>query len=347
MIANLRQKLLIGFGLGFAVFLGLVLYGDVREVGKLLQDFQWGLLPAILGLTLVNYILRGIRFHYYLRQIGINNVSLWASFRVFIGGFSLTITPAKAGELIRVLWLKNMVGADPIRAAPSTLVDRIVDGLAMAMLASLGALVYPQYRTAVILLLTIILAVIVISQIRPLALWLLKLGEHLPLVSRFVHSLHKLYENTYELLRLKNLLVGVGIGLVSWSAEGLAFYLVLLGLGLPGSFELILLANFTLALSSLLGGLSSLPGGLGAAEATMAGMLGVLIGLPENVAITATLLIRFFTLWFGVGLGILTVAIWHKLFFGSRARQSGQTSGSRALERPSIRETDVIYEKTI
>ena len=116
-MSNLRRKLAIGFALGFAVFIGLILYGDIRDIGRLLQSFRWSLLPAILGLTMVNYTLRGVRFHYYLHQIGIKNISFWDSFLVFLGGFALTITPAKVGELIRVYWLKNMVDADPAQAA--------------------------------------------------------------------------------------------------------------------------------------------------------------------------------------------------------------------------------------
>ena len=125
MIDNLGRKLVLGFGLGFAVLIGLVLYADIRQVSRLLQDFRWSLLPAILGLTLLNYFLRGVRFHYYLRQIGLKNISLWTSLRVFIGGFSLTLTPGKVGELIRVIWLKNLTGASPALTAPSTVVDRI------------------------------------------------------------------------------------------------------------------------------------------------------------------------------------------------------------------------------
>lgn len=316
MTNNLRNKLLIGFGLGFAVFVGLMLYADVREVTTLLKEFRWRLLPAVLVLTLVNYFLRGARFHYYLQQLGINTVPFWVSLRIFIGGFALTLTPGKVGELVRVVWLKNLADIDPVKAAPSTIVDRIVDGLAMAVLALLGVLVFPRYRLVVLIILAVIIAVVTLLQFRPLVLRLLNYGARLPVLSRFAHSLHTLYDATYELLRLKNLLIGLGIGLISWSAEGLAFYLVLLGLNIPASLNLALLSIFTLALGSILGGISSMPGGLGATEASMTGMLQLLVGLPENLAATATLLIRFFTLWFGVSLGILTVAIWRKLLFG-------------------------------
>lgn len=331
MNSNLRRKLAIGFALGFAVFIGLLLYGDIQEVGHLLQNFRWSLLPAILGLTLANYTLRGVRFHYYLHQIGIKNISFWDSFLVFLGGFALTITPAKAGELIRVLWLKNLVDADPAQAAPSTIVDRIVDGLAMAILASLGALVYPRYRSVVALLLGIILGGVIISQIRPLAFWLLNAGEKIPFISKFVHHLHALYESTYELLRFKNLLVGTIIGFVSWSAEGIACYLILIGLGVPPAFNLMLVSIFILSLGSILGGISSLPGGLGAAEATMTGTLQVLIKLSEDIAATATLLIRFCTLWFAVALGILVIAIWRKKLFGRGTEELDLSSATLGI----------------
>jgi uncharacterized protein (TIRG00374 family) len=344
-LSNLRRKLAIGFALGFAVFIGLILYGDIREIGRLLQSFRWNLLPAILGLTMVNYILRGVRFYYYLHQIGIKHISFWDSFLVFLGGFALTVTPGKVGELIRVFWLKNMVDADPAQAAPSTIVDRIVDGLAMAILASLGALVYPRYRSVVALLLGIILGGVIISQIRPLAFWLLNAGEKAPFVSKFVHHLHALYESTYELLRFKNLFVGTAIGFVSWSAEGVACYLILIGLGVSPSFNLMLVSIFILSLGSILGGMSSLPGGLGAAEATMTGMLQVLINLSEDVAATATLLIRFCTLWFAVGLGILLIAIWRKKLFGRGTEELDLSSAALGLnpdEETDLAETEIV-----
>jgi uncharacterized membrane protein YbhN (UPF0104 family) len=316
---SLWRKFAIGLGIGFFVFLVLLFYGDVQEVSRLLRDFQWGLIPLILGLTLVNYLLRGIRYHYYLRQIGLTNISYWTSLRVFIGGFALTITPGKIGELIRVLWLKNIANADPVKSAPAGIVDRIADALAMAILALVGALVYPQYRLAVLSIMAVLAMAVVIVQIRPLALWLLGLGERLPVVAGFADRLRTLYESTYALLRLKNLVVGVGVGMISWTAEGIAFFLVLTGLGVTGSFELILTAIFILALGSILGGASSMPGGLGAAEATITGLLQALVRLPETTAVTATLLIRFFTLWFGVSLGVLTVIVWRKLLFDKGA----------------------------
>ncbi len=62
---------------------------------------------------------------------------------------------------------------------------------------------------------------------------------------------------------------------------------------------------FTLAFSTVIGAASALPGGLGAAEASIVGMLILLLNTSQETA-AATLLIRFATLWFGVVLGLLT-----------------------------------------
>ncbi len=319
--SELKRKLTIGFGLGILVVIGLLFYGDVQEIAQLLQNFQWQLIPIILFLTTASYVLRGMRFHYYLRQIGVTNITMWTSIRVFVGGFSLTLTPGKFGEFIRIYWLKNLTGATPAKTAPSIIVDRIIDGLSMAILASIGALAYPTIWPVIAVIMTIIIVIIIVIQIRPLALWCLAIGEKLPLVSKIIHQLHTLYESAYELLRPKSFMVGLSVGLVVWTIQGIAFYFVLIGLGAPNSVDLFLMAIFTLAVGSVLGGASSLPGGLGATEASMTLILRTAVGLVPNLAATATLLIRFFTLWFGVLLGVLTVIIWRNLLFGKQGTQ--------------------------
>ena len=128
------------------------------------------------------------------------------------------------------------------------------------------------------------------------------------MIRRAAHSLKEFYEGSYALFRPKSTLLAVGLGMVSWLGEGVGFYLLLLGLGLTPSIQLFSLAVFTLSFSTVVGAVSALPGGLGAAEASIAGMLSLLGGLEPAVAASATLLIRLATLWFGVGLGLLTWA---------------------------------------
>jgi uncharacterized protein (TIRG00374 family) len=127
------------------------------------------------------------------------------------------------------------------------------------------------------------------------------------LIRGAAHHLHDFYEGANAIFRPRVLIAAVALGTAAWFGEGLAFYLVLAGLGVPGGGGTLSLAVFILAFSTVVGAVSTLPGGLGAAEASIAGMLAILLELPSDTAAAATLLIRFATLWFGVGLGL---AVW-------------------------------------
>jgi uncharacterized protein (TIRG00374 family) len=113
------------------------------------------------------------------------------------------------------------------------------------------------------------------------------------------------------LFRPALLVRAVVLGLISWTGECIAFFLILTGLGLDGSMRLLLIATFILAVTSIAGGASMLPGGLGVADAGIAALLVLLIderaGMSNAIAAAATLLIRFSTLWFAVVIGALAV----------------------------------------
>lgn len=304
---NIWPKIAIGLALGLAIIVGLALFADVRKVAAEINEFYWPYAPLVLGFTLFNYALRFLKWHYYIRLIGAKNIRWADSLRIFVGGFPLALSPGKLAEPMKAVWLRQYTGVPVARGIPVVAAERISDGLAVLLLSTLGVIAYPRYWPGFVVVLTGLLGVIVVSQIRPLALRLLGLGERLPLVSNFSHHLHEFYEGMYQLFGAKTMLVAVGLGMVSWLGEGVGFYLVLRGLGLPPSLQMLSVAVFVLSFSTIVGAVSSLPGGLGAAEVSIAGMLALTLGAPQAIAASATLLIRFFTLWFGVALGMVVL----------------------------------------
>jgi uncharacterized protein (TIRG00374 family) len=302
---RITRRLISGLLLGFLVLLALVLVGDLRQVSARILDFRWGYFPLVIAFTLCNYLLRFIKWHYYLYQIGVQDLSVSASARLFVAGFPLAVTPGKVGEALKGVWLKQLTGVPVGRGISVVLAERISDGLAVTLLSTLGVIAYPRYWPAFLGVLILLLGIVIVSQVRPLAMAFLTFGERLPLVKRFVQSVREFYEGSFLLFSPKNTLIAVGLGTISWLGEGIGFYLILLGLGLSPGWEILSIAVFVLSFSTVVGAVSALPGGLGAAEASIAGMLVLLIGLGADTATTATLLIRFATLWFGVGLGLL------------------------------------------
>ncbi len=287
----------------------VALLGDLRQVSRQVLEFRWSLFPLVLALTLFNYTLRFVKWHYYLGQIGVGNLPYLESARLFVAGFPLAITPGKVGEALKGVWLNQVSGVAVALGVSVVVAERVSDGLAVLLLASLGVIAYPQYWPAFASILAVLLAVVLISQVRPLALWLLGIGERLPLVKRFAHSLHLFYEGSFSLFRPTALLIAVGLGAVSWLGEGMGFYVILLGLGLPAGWQTLSIAVFVLSFSIVIGAASTLPAGLGASEASIAAMLAVLLSLNADVSAAATLLIRLATLWFGVGLGLIVWAV--------------------------------------
>lgn len=301
---SIRRRLLTGLFLGFVVALGLALFSDIRQVGSHLAAFSWSFTPLIIAGTLFNYSLRFIKWHFYLGQIGVHNLSLWKSAQLFIAGFPLAVTPGKVGEALKGVWLNRETNMPVARGVTVVLAERISDGLAVLLLSTFGVLAYPRYWPAFAIVLTLLIAAIMLSQVRPVALWALDTAERLPLLRRVSHHLREFYEGAYMLFRPRSTLIAVCLGIIAWLGEGMAMYLVLLGLGVPASWHTFSMAVFTLSFSTVIGAVSTLPGGLGAVEVSMAGMLILLLTLPTSTATAATLIIRFATLWFGVALGL-------------------------------------------
>lgn len=302
---DLRRRLLAGLALGFVVILALTLLGDVREVRTHLAEFKWALTPLILLGTLFNYTLRFFKWHFFLRQIGIHDLAWLRSLQLFVAGFPLAVTPGKVGEALKGVWLNRECGTPVARGMTVVLAERVSDGLAVLLLSSLGVLAYPRYWPAFASVLGLLLLGVVLSQIRPAALRILALLGRLPLINKFQHHLFEFYEGAYSLFRPRSTVISVGLGTAAWFGEGVAMYLVLLGLGVPPGGETLGLAVFVLAFSTVIGAVSALPGGLGAAELSIAGMLALTLGLEASTAAAATLLIRLGTLWFGVTLGLI------------------------------------------
>jgi uncharacterized protein (TIRG00374 family) len=317
-LGNLRGKLIIGLVLGLVVVAGLAVYADFTKMLEVLSTFNWWLMPIILFFTLFNYVLRFYKWDVYLRLVGATGVSKRDSASIFLSGMAMAITPGKVGELLKSYLLKQIRGIPIATSAPIIMAERLTDGLAMLVLASVGLVLF-DYGTPILVAIAVFAVLfLIVFQNRALFNRLLSVGERLPVVSKAVHHFHAFYDSSYELFRLPNLLFGVGIGVVSWSGEVVAFVLVMLGLGMQFSWILVIICAFILSASSLIGSVTLLPGGLGTADASITGMLQFLIPryttflMTQNIAVAATLLIRFSTLWFGVAIGLIALTITQK-----------------------------------
>lgn len=326
MSADLRKKLIWSMMLVLLGYIVFVLFSDLQRLMAELNQWPWGWLPLVIGLTLVNYGARLLRWHWYLRLLG-TPISLVDSARVFGVGMLMVMTPGKAGEFLKSYMVKNVSGAPMMSTAPVVLAERLLDGFAMLLLAGVGLVVFPDpvARGVAGLTLAGFLAFLIVMQVRPLALWCLKIGAQLPVVKKFAGKLHEFYESSYTIFRPRNLLIALAIGLVAWAAEGVAYYIVLLGFGVQAGWNTLIMCVFIFSISVVIGAVVATPGGAGGVEGGLITLSTQLFKLTVTTATAGALLVRFCTLWLGVGLGIISFFLWSELLAGSEAvRQEGQ-----------------------
>lgn len=318
MSPELQRKLIWSLMLALLVYVAIALFGDVRTLAGELQGWPWSWLPLVIGLTLINYVGRLYKWRWYLQLLDIPISSL-DSTRIFGVGMLMVMTPGKAGEFLKSYMVKNVTGTAMSLTAPVVLAERITDGIAMLLLAGVGLFVFPNpiARLVAILVFLGFAIFIVVMQFRPLALWCLQLGEKLPLFHKFAENLHQFYESSYTIFRPRNLLIALGIGIISWAAEGLAYYIVLVGFGLGSGLDTLLISIFIFSISVVIGAVIALPGGLGGVEGSLFTLSNQILGLDIATATAAALLIRFCTLWLGVLIGILSFMLWSHLLAGS------------------------------
>ncbi|MBI4787062.1 MAG: flippase-like domain-containing protein [Chloroflexi bacterium] len=309
MLSGLRQKIVLSLAFAALIYLALTLYADAPKLAQSLLNWDWRWLPLILAAVLVNYLLRFVRWHYYLRVVGISNVPAFPSLLIFLSGFSLTMVPGKLGELLKSVLLKSRYGTSISYSASIVAAERLSDTLGMVLLVALGAIVYPLGLPALAIVVAGMLVVIVLMQSRALAEHLLKFAEHIPVVGKFAHLGRNLYECAYLMLSWKPLLIALALSAVAWFGECVALFLVLVGFGVPGTLTLLLQSMFIYGGASLFGAITLLPGGVGATEGSMTSLAQTLIGLGASVAAAATLLVRASTLWFAIILGGLALVI--------------------------------------
>ena len=114
---------------------------------------------------------------------------------------------------------------------------------------------------------------------------------------------HEILKNS---TKTKIFLSSIILSILYWLTVSFAVLLVLKSLSID-SLGFTEIAS-TYASSLFLGALSFLPGGLGITEASFTGLLNIQ-GISLSVAIVIVIVVRLFTLWFGVAIGFIALKL--------------------------------------
>lgn len=321
--SGLVRKVLIGTLLGGVVFVALGLYGDLSTLSRDLGDFEWPVFAGALGLATGNYVLRYVRWQYYLRRIDVD-VPHGESALVFLSGFVMSVTPGKLGEVFKSLLLYESRGVSIARTAPVVFAERLTDLIALVILTAAGSLSFEQGIPIAAGGAALVAFALVATAWRPLGEWLLSIAARLPLLKKIEPRLREAYESLYRLTRPGPLVFATALATVSWGLECVALFWILSAL--PGGGLNLEASVFAYSASTIAGALAMMPGGLGVTEAGMTGAIEALSGgaIGATAASAGTMLTRLATLWWAVAVGAFALAILRR---SSSGRPTGADAG--------------------
>lgn len=305
-----------------ALFVG---WDDLRAE---FAQFPARLLVPLTLLSLVNYGLRFWRWEIYLRALQ-TRLPLRESLGLYFATYLMVITPGKIGEVFKAGVLRERHGMSLSLGLPVVLAERIADFLAVLVLAVIGVAFWPGALTGLttgLLTAAGIPVLLALFQARPVRVRLVRRVARSPLLARRRIGVDEAAETLSRLMGIRLGGFCLMISIVAWLCEGFGLWLVCRGLDAPvGAGQ----ALFVYAAGTLVGSLSFLPGGLGGTEATMIWLLETL-NLSRSAAATASLLVRIFTLWLAVLVGLL-------VFLGFRRELVAAPTTEARLDKPHNR----------
>ncbi|MHA2021501.1 MAG: lysylphosphatidylglycerol synthase transmembrane domain-containing protein [Candidatus Thorarchaeota archaeon] len=328
---SLRKVLVFVFA-AVIVYLAIMFVFQFEQVIAAIAAIDWWwVLPAMMGLSFLNYLLRYIKWQYYLRRIGVN-LSHADSFSIFLAGFTLTTSPGKIGEAIKGYFIHDLDGTPIAKTVPVVVSERVTDLLAMVLLAMIGFVIglsgVDQLTTVLLLGAVVLAGAIILGQPKFYNIFLRKMTSLGPL-KRFKDSVSMIEDTMSKTLSPQPMVLSTAVSVPGWFMECLELWLLLslmTGAGIPSlapaSINLLMIATFIHTTASVIGALSFLPGGLGSYEIVSVALIIVLLGTPDAIAGAATIIIRFVTLWFSVIVGFIALGIVTR----RRKIQSSQTN---------------------
>lgn len=300
---KLNKKLLLIIIASIAVYSIFLILSDFNKLSEKFFDFKVEFLPIIVPLVTFGWLALYFRWTILLKNSGYV-LPHRKNFQIFLSGFPLSITPGKVGELIKCQLLKENFGTPRKITAPIILVERLYNAVGIIIISIFG-IWYFDFSAIVIMITACILTVIFIAlRSKKLFTMLINKVSKIKFLSKFSDSFIDSYDVINHSIKPKIFIICSVLSAIYWILESIAVYFILKSFGID-LFEIsdVILTYTT---SIILGVASLVPGGIGVSEGTLIGLLTI-NGLTFSTAVSLTIFIRIFTLWYSVLVGFIAL----------------------------------------
>lgn len=280
---RMRGALLVG--LGGAGLVALLFAVQPAAVGAAIARIGPGAVPSLVGLTLLYYLLQGLRWQQLLRASGIR-LRTGTTVLLDFAGQATGLLPA--GEVARVALVTEATGEPFARVLATVTVQELIYTLVLLALGVPAALDHSPLVVPLLIALagtlTVVLLLCTPAMWRPVG-WMV---SRLP-ARGLIAEIDLLRRDTEALLRRTDTFWWSGLSVLGALVAVTLFWLVVHLLA-PGAVNWET-AAFIYGISHIAGALSLIPGGLGVYEGSVVGLL-IAAGVDPGTAAAAALLTR-------------------------------------------------------
>ena len=285
-----------------AFYIIYVAYSDFKEISSNMEEFEFTLLPIIFLFSFGAYSITSLRQRILLKKIGIV-ISLKENFLLYLAGLSMIVTPGGLGETIKSYYLKKRFGYGISKTFPLVFVERYQDLITLVIVLSF-ALIFIQIHEVMILDITVICVIIIsyiIFRAKKLFVKIINFLKKISRLRKFGDSMSESYEGFYSMTEGKTMIKCAAVGIVSWTLEAIAIYLVFLAFNIDLGFILTTIIAYA---AILFGGVSLLPGGVGITEISATTLL-TKEGVELSLATSIIIMMRIATIWLSTATGFI------------------------------------------
>ena len=278
---------------------------DFNTIFNEISNFQVSYLPIILSLVTVGWCVLFLRWTILLKNSAIS-IPHKQSFLIYIASFSMSATPGQLGELIKSQLLKNKFNVPVTKTAPLVIIERLSD-LTGAIIVSIIGFWLLNINIYVPIIASIVLGLIfLLLKSKKMFNKSIGLIKKVKFASKLADPIAESFDTIQMSLNKKTLVISITLSVCFWLLIGTSSYFVLRAVGID-NLEIIGAVSIYSS-SIIIGAASFIPGGVGVAEGSIAGLLN-LSGINLSVAFALGILIRIFTLWYGVVTGFVALKI--------------------------------------
>lgn len=298
---SLVRRLVVAMLLAVVVYGAFVVYSGYERVRESLHDFRTAALFAALGLSSANYLVRFVKWEYYLGRLGVRGIPKLDSLLIFLSGFVLTVTPGKVGEVFKSAVLAETHGVAVARTAPIVFAERITDVIGVVTLILVGSLGFAGGLSwALAGAAAVGAALTFVVWQTPARAVVARLARGSPRLATLAPKFEQALDSLRVVAGPGALTIPSTLSVLGWGLEAVALSVLLDGFGAPLELTRCL---FFYATATLAGALIPVPGGLGVVEAMIQEQLVRVGGVTMGAATASMLLLRFATLWWAVLVG--------------------------------------------